>query len=80
MAETNYLVSAIPSESSRLKELISTGTLVSIYLVNGVHLRGYILGFDTYTILLKLNLATTANCQLIYKHAIATILPNTSTS
>ncbi|AWD32488.1 RNA-binding protein Hfq [Candidatus Kinetoplastibacterium sorsogonicusi] len=43
---------------------------VSIYLVNGIKLQGQIESFDQYIILLK-NTVT----QMIYKHAISTIVP-----
>ncbi len=43
---------------------------VVIYLTNGVRLRGVIRGFDSFVILLK---ETTQ--QLIYKHAVSTIVP-----
>ena len=48
------------------KERIS----VSIYLVNGIKLQGHIDSFDQYVILLK-NTVT----QVVYKHAISTIVP-----
>lgn len=45
---------------------------VTIFLVNGVKLSGVITWFDNYCVLLrKDNLS-----QLIYKHAISTILPS----
>lgn len=43
---------------------------VVIYLINGVRLKGIIKGFDSFVILLK-----EANEQLIYKHAVSTIVP-----
>ena len=43
---------------------------VVIYLINGVRLKGIVKGFDSFVILLK-----EANEQLIYKHAISTIVP-----
>ena len=43
---------------------------VAIYLVNGIKLQGYIDSFDQYVILLK-NTVT----QVVYKHAISTIVP-----
>ena len=43
---------------------------VSIYLVNGIKLQGHIDSFDQYVILLK-NTVT----QVVYKHAISTIVP-----
>lgn len=43
---------------------------VVIYLLNGVRLKGIVKGFDSFVILLK-----EATEQLIYKHAISTIVP-----
>ncbi len=43
---------------------------VVIYLANGVRLKGIIKGFDNFVVLLK-----EANEQLVYKHAISTIVP-----
>lgn len=44
---------------------------VAIYLVNGIKLQGYVDSFDQYVILLK-NTVT----QMVYKHAISTIVPS----
>tara|TARA_B100000214_G_scaffold301229_1_gene231592 strand:- start:523 stop:780 length:258 start_codon:yes stop_codon:yes gene_type:complete len=46
---------------------------VSIYLVNGIKLQGHIESFDQYVILLKSSVT-----QLVYKHAISTIVPSKS--
>jgi host factor-I protein len=43
---------------------------VSIYLMNGIKLQGNIESFDQYAILLKNTVS-----QLVYKHAISTIVP-----
>ena len=43
---------------------------VSIYLVNGIKLQGHIESFDQYVVLLR-NTVT----QMVYKHAISTIMP-----
>ncbi|MFY1026801.1 RNA chaperone Hfq [Actinobacillus seminis] len=43
---------------------------VSIYLVNGIKLQGQIESFDQFVILLK----NTVN-QMVYKHAISTVVP-----
>lgn len=43
---------------------------VSIFLVNGIKLQGQIESFDQFVILLK----NSVN-QLVYKHAISTIVP-----
>ena len=44
---------------------------VTIFLVNGVKLQGIITWFDNYSILLKRD----SHVQLIYKHAVSTIMP-----
>ena len=46
---------------------------VSIFLVNGIKLQGQIESFDQYVILLRSNVV-----QLVYKHAISTIVPSKS--
>ena len=43
---------------------------VSIYLVNGIKLQGQVESFDQFVVLLK----NSVN-QLVYKHAISTIVP-----
>ena len=53
-----------------LNQLRKEHVAVSIYLVNGIKLQGNIDLFDQYSILLK-NTVT----QLVYKHAISTIVP-----
>ena len=44
---------------------------VTIFLVNGVKLQGIITWFDSYSILLKRE----GHIQLVYKHAVSTIMP-----
>ena len=44
---------------------------VAIYLVNGIKLQGQIDSFDQYVIILK-----NAINQMVYKHAISTIVPS----
>ncbi len=44
---------------------------VSIYLVNGIKLQGQIESFDQFVILLR-----NAVNQMVYKHAISTIVPS----
>ena len=43
---------------------------VSIYLVNGIKLQGHIESFDQFVVLLKNSVS-----QMVYKHAISTIVP-----
>ena len=44
---------------------------VAIYLVSGIKLQGQIESFDQFVIVLK----NTVN-QMVYKHAISTVVPN----
>ena len=44
---------------------------VTIFLVNGVRLQGYVTGFNSYSVLLGRDCQT----QLVYKHALSTIMP-----
>jgi len=46
-------------------------TPVTVFLVNGVKLQGFISGFDNFCVLLKRD----AHIQLVYKHAISTVMP-----
>jgi len=43
---------------------------VAIYLVNGIKLQGQVESFDQFVVLLKNSVS-----QMIYKHAISTIVP-----
>ena len=53
-----------------LQDLRENKTLVSVFLVSGIRLRGYIDSFDTYVVALKDDVT-----QLVYKHAISTVIP-----
>jgi len=44
---------------------------VTIFLVNGVKLQGVVTWFDNFSMLLRRD----AHPQLVYKHAISTIMP-----
>jgi host factor-I protein len=43
---------------------------VSIYLVNGIKLQGQVESFDQFVVLLKNSVS-----QMVYKHAISTVVP-----
>ena len=45
---------------------------VTVFLVNGVKLQGAVTWFDNFSVLLRRE----SHVQLIYKHAISTIMPN----
>ena len=44
---------------------------LTLFLINGVKLQGIVTGFDNFCILLKRD----AQSQLVYKHAISTVMP-----
>ena len=44
---------------------------VSIYLVNGIKLQGTVESFDQFVVLLKNSVS-----QMVYKHAISTVVPS----
>lgn len=44
---------------------------VTVFLVNGVKLQGIVTWFDNFSLLLKRD----QHVQLVYKHAISTIMP-----
>lgn len=44
---------------------------VSIYLVNGIKLQGTVESFDQYVVLLR----NATVVQMVYKHAISTVVP-----
>ncbi|MGL6188011.1 MAG: RNA chaperone Hfq [Holosporales bacterium] len=44
---------------------------LTLFLVNGVKLQGIVTSFDNFSILLKRDMQS----QLVYKHAISTIMP-----
>jgi host factor-I protein len=57
-------------QDNYLNHLRKEKTPVVVYLTNGVRLKGVIKGFDNFVIVLR-----ESTQQLIYKHAISTIVP-----
>ena len=47
---------------------------VTVYLTNGFQIRGIVKGFDNYVILLE----SEGKQQMVYKHAISTVIPQRS--
>jgi len=62
----------ISQETRVLRQLQQAKISVAIFLQSGIKLQGSIVGFDTWTILLR---SQTAVTQMIYKHAILTVQP-----
>ena len=54
-----------------LNYLRKNKTPTTIYLVNGVQLKGVVTWFDNFSLLLRRD----AHAQLVYKHAISTVMP-----
>ena len=64
-------------ESNNLQDIFLNNArknkiLVSIYLVNGFQLRGFVKGFDNFTVILDCE----GKKMMVYKHAITTITPS----
>lgn len=54
-----------------LNQLRKERVPVSIFLVNGIKLQGQVESFDQFVVLLKNTVS-----QMVYKHAISTIVPS----
>jgi host factor-I protein len=59
-----------------LNHLREHKTPTTVFLTNGIKLQGIVAGFDAFSMLLRRE----AHAQLIYKHAISTIMPNAPVS
>jgi len=54
-----------------LNKVRKSKSLVTVFLVNGVKLQGIITWFDNFSLLLSRD----GHSQLVYKHAVSTVLP-----
>jgi host factor-I protein len=54
-----------------LNQLRKDGVLITIFLLNGYQIKGYVKGFDNFTVVMD----SDNKQQMIYKHAISTIIP-----
>ena len=54
-----------------LNAVRETKTPLTVFLVNGVKLQGMITWFDNFCVLLRRD----GHSQLVYKHAISTVMP-----
>lgn len=61
---------ALPIQDPYLNALRKERISVSVYLVNGVKLQGKVDSFDQFVVLLRSSVT-----QMVYKHAISTIVP-----
>ena len=58
-------------QDSFLNQARKEKNVITIYLMNGVPIKGRVMGFDNFTVLLDKE----GKQHIIYKHAISTILP-----
>ena len=63
-------------QDALLNQLRKSKISVTIFLINGVKLQGMITWFDNFCVLLRRD----GQSQLVYKHAISTIMPASSVS
>ena len=62
---------AINFQDSILKECRRERAPVTLFLMNGFQLRGIVTGFDSFVVVL----VSDGKQQMIYKHAISTLVP-----
>ena len=63
--------SALNLQDLFLNQCRKDQTPITIFLISGYQIRGLVKGFDSYTIVLD----SEGKQQMIYKHAISTIMP-----
>jgi host factor-I protein len=56
-----------------LETLVKEQTVVNVFLVSGIRLSGQLAGFDQYVVELK----SGPGVQMVFKHAISTVMPAT---
>ncbi|HHX63183.1 MAG TPA: RNA chaperone Hfq [Epulopiscium sp.] len=61
-------------QENLLNQLRKDKTIVTVFLTNGFQLKGLVRGFDNFIVLVE----TDEKQQIIYKHAISTIIPASS--
>ena len=65
-------MAALPDvQDDFLQILINDKTAVNVFLVNGIRLSGQLAAFDQFAVLL----GSGSGSQLVFKHAISTVLP-----
>ena len=62
---------AVNLQDAILKEVRRDKVPVTLFLMNGFQLRGIITGYDSFVVVLN----TDGKQQMIYKHAISTLVP-----
>lgn len=65
------MVEAANLQDAILKEVRRDKVPVTLFLMNGFQLRGIVTGFDSFVVVL----VSDGKQQMIYKHAISTLVP-----
>ncbi len=65
------MIKALNIQDSFLNEARKKRAPLTVFLVNGFQMRGAVLGFDSFTVMLE----SEGKQQMVYKHAISTIAP-----
>ncbi len=65
------MIKALNIQDSFLNEARKKRAPLTVFLVNGFQMRGSVLGFDSFTVMLE----SEGKQQMVYKHAISTIAP-----
>ncbi|HEY3315528.1 MAG TPA: RNA chaperone Hfq [Bacillota bacterium] len=63
--------SPINLQDAFLNQVRKDNVPITMYLVNGVQLKGMVKGFDNFTVILE----SDGKQSLVYKHAVSTITP-----
>ena len=66
-----HMSDAINLQEAILKEVRRDKVPVTLFLMNGFQLRGVITGYDSFVVVL----VSDGKQQMIYKHAISTLVP-----
>jgi host factor-I protein len=75
--DKNEVVKMAPEKSQNVQDVFlnyirKNKTPVTVFLVNGVKLQGIVTWFDNFSVLLRRD----GHTQLVYKHAISTVMPS----
>ena len=70
------MAKTINIQDSFLNQLRRESIPVTVYLVNGVQIRGYVRGFDSFTVVVE----SDGRQMMIYKHAMSTVAPQVPVS
>ena len=68
---TVFMTKTVNLQDAFLNQTRKKNIPLTMFLVNGFQLRGTVTGFDSFTVVLE----TDGKQQLIYKHAISTVVP-----